>query len=109
MANMVANTDWLIVTVLYRLRHAFSGILNNYKGVTPYIRRRFIPSTAFLVPFLLLCIFSIFYIYIHAHKRICGHFPVVWVSRLSPNVCKGIGSTLGIVKRVFFSRLHALL
>ena len=48
LTNLVANRDWLIVTVLksYRLRHASSS-----NGMTAYIRRRFIPTTAFLVSY----------------------------------------------------------
>jgi len=38
----------------YTLRRAFSAILNNYNGMTAYICRRFIPSTAFLVKLLAL-------------------------------------------------------
>jgi len=48
LANLVANRDWIIVTVLQAtactVRH-----LSNYNGMTAYICRRFIPTTAFLV------------------------------------------------------------
>jgi len=46
LANLVVNRDWLIVTVLQAMH--FPAILSNCMRV--YICRRFLTTTAFLVP-----------------------------------------------------------
>jgi len=54
LANLFANRDWLIVTFLYKLRHAFSGNSKQLqRHMTANICRRFIPTRAFLGYFFL--------------------------------------------------------
>jgi len=62
---VVANRDWLIVTVVYFASTGygmyFPAILCDYNGMTAYICHRFILTTAFLVLEMYLTVVSKFF------------------------------------------------